>query len=65
MNKITSLFDSRRFWVALLTALLAAFGNELGLSSEAIQEITVVATGWIVGDSLHKTGATSGLLQSS
>ena len=65
MNKITSLFDSRRFWVALLTALIAAFGDQVGISQATISELTILATGWIVGDSLWKTGAANGLLQSS
>lgn len=56
-DKIKSLFQSRRFWVAIAGVFISAAG-QLGLeiSPEAIEQIVLLLAAWIVGDSLNKTG---------
>lgn len=56
MNKLGSLFKSRRFWVFVAGSLNVAtstFG--LPVPPGATEWITGLAASWIVGDSVRKT----------
>jgi len=57
MNKVQSLFHSRRFWVAIAGVVTVALQGTLGISPETVEPILAIAIAWIVGDSLNKTGA--------
>ena len=55
-DKLAALVASRRFWLALAAVLVnVSDGLGLGLSAEAVQNVTLAAAAWIVGDSLRKT----------
>lgn len=57
-NKLASLFESRRFWVAcsgVLVAVSQHFGNPLGLTEENISQIVLLLSAWVVGDSVRRT----------
>lgn len=56
-NKIIALLQSRRFWAAIIGVLAIAFHDVLGLSEEQVQQVGIIVTGWIIGDSVNKTGA--------
>jgi len=56
MVKTQALLASRRFWTAV-AALVLAVGNDglgLNLSEETVTMIVMVASAWIVGDSVRK-----------
>ena len=55
MNKLTTLFRSRRFWGAIVAAILNVIGPTIGLSEDQTLSITALVVAWIVGDSLTKT----------
>ena len=51
MDKLKSVWKSRRVWVAVACA------NSLGVEvdAETVQYVVLLAASWIVGDSLRKT----------
>tara|TARA_R100000808_G_scaffold2804_3_gene10565 strand:- start:81469 stop:81648 length:180 start_codon:yes stop_codon:yes gene_type:complete len=54
VNKISGLFSSRRFWVAVggvVFVVFDAFG--LGLTAEQVNHMVLLGGAWIVGDSLR------------
>ena len=56
-EKITALFNSRRFWLAVAGVVHVAtqhFGFT-ELSEQDSQHFVTVIVGWIVGDSINKT----------
>lgn len=55
MSKLTALFQSRRFWGAIVAAMLNVIGPTIGLSEDQTLSITALVVAWIVGDSLTKT----------
>jgi hypothetical protein len=55
MGKIGALFQSRRFWGAIVAAMLNVVGPTIGLSEDQTLSITALVVAWIVGDSLNKT----------
>lgn len=55
MSKLTALFQSRRFWGAIVAAMLNIVGPTIGLSEDQTLSITALVVAWIVGDSLTKT----------
>ena len=56
MDKIKSLFASRRFWVAVAAGLVAG-AKQLGfeLSPDLVTNAVLICSAWIVGDSLRET----------
>jgi hypothetical protein len=59
MDKIFSLFRSRRFWVAI-AGVGVLFADPFGLDPAQVSDTILVLSAWIVGDSLSKTGGPSG-----
>ena len=55
MNKLGSLFRSRRFWATVLTSVFLPVAPALGVGAESANVIAGVVAAWIVGDSLNKT----------
>ena len=55
MTKLKALLESRRFWGAIVAAVLNVIGPTVGLNEEQTLSITALVVAWIVGDSLHKT----------
>ena len=55
IEKIKALFESRRFWAALVVAILNVVGSYLGIEQETLTRITAVVAAWIIGDSMSKT----------
>lgn len=55
MSKLTTLFQSRRFWGAIAAAILNVIGPTIGLTEDQTLSITALVVAWIVGDSLNKT----------
>lgn len=56
-NKITALFNSRRFWLTLAT-MVGVLANDflgMGVDEEAIKHIVLVVAAWVLGDSINKT----------
>jgi hypothetical protein len=49
------LFKSKRFWLAVASAVAVAAKDYIPLSEQQIQEIILVIAAWIVGDSLRAT----------
>ena len=49
------LFRSKRFWLAVGSALAVALKDKIPLSEDQIQQIVLVIAAWIVGDSLRQT----------
>ncbi len=54
MDKFVSLFQSRRFWVAL-AGVAVVVAEPFGLSAASVHEIVMLAMAWLVGDSVNKT----------
>jgi len=56
MDKLKSLFSSRRVWVAV-AGVLVALAEQTGMKidAETVQYLVLLAASWIVGDSLRKT----------
>ena len=56
MNKLESVFHSRRVWLAI-AGVAVALSEELGVSipAETIQQIVLIFGAWIIGDSVRKT----------
>ena len=55
MDKIASLLNSRRFWVAVGSALVVVLQDTIGLDEETANRLVAIAVSWIVGDSINKT----------
>lgn len=55
-TKLQSLFNSRRFWVAIsgLAVVFAKHWN-VDIPDDTIKEVVLIAGAWIVGDSLRRT----------
>jgi hypothetical protein len=59
MDKLASLFKSRRFWVAV-SGLIAVFLEETGstgveVDPQTVENFILLLAAWIVGDSLRET----------
>jgi len=54
-NKLSALFNSRRFWAAALGVVAIVLEDSAGLSPEASTHIVSLLGMWIIGDSLNKT----------
>lgn len=52
------LFKSKRFWLAVGSAIAVALKDYLPLSEEQVQQIVMVIGAWIIGDSLRQTDTT-------
>jgi len=52
------LLRSKRFWLAVASAIAVASRDYLPLSEQQIQDIVLVVAAWIVGDSLRSTDKT-------
>tara|TARA_R110002020_G_scaffold217969_2_gene425764 strand:+ start:966 stop:1142 length:177 start_codon:yes stop_codon:yes gene_type:complete len=56
LNKIKTLVNSRRFWVAVGgVVFVVTDGVGLPLTAENINHVVLIAGAWIVGDSLRTT----------
>ena len=56
VDKIASLFHSRRFWIALGGVVFTLFaGLGLGVTHDQINHLVLLGGAWIVGDSLRST----------
>jgi len=54
INKVSGLFSSRRFWLAIGGVVFVAFDAfGLGLSPEQVNHMVLLGGAWIVGDSLR------------
>jgi hypothetical protein len=56
MDKLQSVWKSRRVWVAI-AGVAVACADSLGMTidPETVQYVVLLAASWIVGDSLRKT----------
>ena len=56
MDKLTSVWKSRRVWVPV-AGVAVACAHTLGVDvdPETVQYVVLLAASWIVGDSLRKT----------
>lgn len=55
MAKVTSLFSSRRFWVAVGGMVFVVLdGLGIGFSAEQVNHLVLLGGAWIVGDSLRQ-----------
>jgi len=50
-----AIFKSKRFWLAVGSAIAVSVKDYLPLSEDQIQDIVLVVAAWIVGDSLRQT----------
>lgn len=55
IKKIASLFVAKRFYAAILSALLMGFGEQFGVDQSIATEMGKVLIGWIVGDTIRPT----------
>ena len=56
VDKIASLFHSRRFWIALGGVVFTLFdGLGLGVTHDQINHLVLLGGAWNVGDSLRST----------
>jgi hypothetical protein len=55
MGKLGALFQSRRFWAAIVAGILNVVGPALGFTEAMTLNITAAIGFWIVGDSITKT----------
>ena len=46
---IVERFKSRKFWAAVVSAVIVAAGNQVGLDESQVQMIVVLAVGYIFG----------------
>lgn len=56
MDKLSTLVRSRRFWAAVGGVAVVVLRDGLGLTEDQALTITGLASAWILGDSLSKTG---------
>lgn len=49
------LLRSKRFWLAVGSAVAVALQGVIPLSEQQIQELVLVVAAWIIGDSLRAT----------
>ena len=56
LQKVAELFQSRRFYLAIVAAVVA-FSDYLGLGLDKalVEQIVMILAAWIVGDSLRET----------
>ena len=56
MDKLKSVWKSRRVWVAI-AGVAGACATSIGIEvdAETVQYVVLLAASWIVGDSLRKT----------
>lgn len=56
MNRL----KSRKFWFAVVTAAVVAFGQGLGFPEDSIRELVAVAAAYILGEGIadHGRGGT-------
>jgi hypothetical protein len=56
IDKMKSLINSRRFWVAIGGVVIVVFDSAgLGLTHDQINHVVLLGGAWIVGDSLRVT----------
>ena len=56
MDKLQSVWKSRRVWVAVAgVAVACAESLGMNIDPETVQYVVLLAASWIVGDSLRKT----------
>ena len=58
MDKLKTLFNSRRFWVGVAGMIVICADGLFGegtINPETVQMVTLLAGAWIVGDSLRVT----------
>lgn len=58
IDKLKSMFRSRRFWVGVAGMAVICADTLFGegtVNPETVQAVTLVAAAWIVGDSLRET----------
>ena len=56
MDKLQSVWKSRRVWVAVAgVAVACAESLGMAIDPETVQYVVLLAASWIVGDSLRKT----------
>jgi len=56
INKLTTLTQSRRFWLAVSGVVFVLFdGLGLGLTEDQVNNLVLVGGAWIVGDSIRQT----------
>ena len=52
---MNELIKSKRFWLAIGTAISVAAKDYLPLTEDQIQQLVMVIGAWIIGDSLRQT----------
>jgi hypothetical protein len=52
---MSAIFKSKRFWLAVGSAVTVVLKDYLPISEEQVQQIVLVVAAWIVGDSLRQT----------
>lgn len=55
MDKIISLFKSRRVWAVVAGVLLVVLHQGLGVDEATATKIVALIGAWVIGDSLNKT----------
>ena len=55
VEKLKTLFKSRRFWAAVGGVLVVCLSDTLGMDEGTANSVVAVAVAWIVGDSLRLT----------
>lgn len=57
MEKVAALLKSRRFYAAVGGVVAVIASNVLGLDEATVTGVVTVVIGWIIGDSINKTGS--------
>ena len=55
LDKIRSLFSSRRFLAALAAVTVVILRDHIGLTEEMAMQITGIVMAWILGDAYRET----------
>lgn len=55
IEKLKSLFKSRRFWTALASVVVVVMNDSFGIPEETANTIAAIGVSWVVGDSLRMT----------
>jgi len=55
MNKLFSLFRSRRFWATMGGTAVVASGDTLGMSQQETTTVAGLIAMWIFGDTTRRT----------